>query len=116
MKTKPQRPKKGNPKAAAAIEWRILCARVFKGPAGRADERFFKNAIAGWIGQPWSSNKITWAQLLHELILKRNNDPARLKYCFFSKTHQRALPTKDFETWAASTRRQLEKVLKQIHG
>lgn len=108
--------RKTNPKARLAIEWRALHARVFKGTAGQADERFFKNAIAGWIATPWSSQKQTFAQLLSDLIMKRNNDPATLKYCFYSRTHQRALPTKDFQTWADSTRRQLEKVLKQIHG
>jgi hypothetical protein len=116
MKTKIQRIKKANPKAAAAIEWRILHARVFKGPAGQADERFFKNEIAGWLSVPWSSQKKTFAQLLDEMILRRNNNPATLKYCFFSRIHQRTLPTKDFQTWADGTRRQLEKVLKQIHG
>lgn len=108
--------KKTTSTQAAAIEWRQLHARVFQGPAGPADERFFKNEITGWIMAPWTSQKKTWAQLLHELIMKRNNDPARLKYCFYSRTHQRALPTKDFEKWADGTRRQLEKVLKQIHG
>lgn len=114
MQTQTKANKKGN--ARLAIEWRALHARVFKGPAGQADERFFKNEIAGWITAPWSSQKQTFPQLLSALILKRNNDPTTLKYCFYSRTHQRALPTKDFQIWADSTRRQLEKVLKQIHG
>jgi hypothetical protein len=105
-----------NARKKLAIEWNQLRARIFHGPAGKADERYFKNEIAGWIAEPWTSQKRTWAQLLFDLIAKRNNDPARLKYCFYSRTHQRALPTKDFETWAAGARRQLEKVLTQIHG
>lgn len=100
----------------AAIEWNQLHARIFKGPAGQADERYFKNEISGWIMAPWTSKKRTWAQLLFDMIARRNNDPARLKYCYYDRTHQRALPTKDFEKWAAAMRRQLEKVLKQIHG
>jgi len=116
MATKTLKRSKATSAQAAAIEWRQLHARVFKGPAGPADERYFKNEISGWIMAPWSSTKRTWAQLLFDMIAKRNHDPNRLKYCFYSRTHQRCLPTKDFETWAAGTRRQLEKVLKQIHG
>jgi hypothetical protein len=107
---------KGNARKKLAIEWNQLRARVFYGPAGKADERYFKNEIAGWIGEPWSSAKRTWAKLLFELITKRNQDPNKLKYCYYNRTHQRAFPTKDFETWAAGARRQLEKVLTQIHG
>lgn len=107
---------KANARKKLAIEWNQLRARLFQGPAGQADERFFKNEIAGWVVEPWSSKKRTWAQLLFDIIAKRNHDPNKLKYCYYNRTHQRALPTKDFEAWATSARRQLEKVLTQIHG
>ncbi len=107
--------KAGNARKKLAIEWRQQCARIFKYDSSAADQRYFKNEIANWLQTPFDK-KPTWAQLLFNMVHKRNNGGLTLKYCHFNDHHQCVFIDKGFRAWADYTRKQLEKVLKQIHG